>query len=210
MEIESYYDGVAGWSGSDARTAPMIAPGDSFVVQMTPPRAGTFIYHTHADDLTQLTGGLYGALLVLPPRARRDVNERLMVFSDSSAPDMHDTPPSLVNGSSVPVPIELCAGVVHRIRLIGISAVSGRRLRLLDDTTLVQWTPLAKDGQELPTAQQITRAAATRLIAGETRDMAFTPSHPGTFVLEVTSAYNVPRVTRVRVIARACGRHGSE
>jgi len=210
MEIESYYDGVAGWSGSDARTAPMIAPGDSFVVQMTPPRAGTFIYHTHADDLTQLTGGLYGALLVLPPHARRDANERLIVFSDSSAPDMHDTPPSLVNGSSVPAPIELCAGVVHRIRLIGISAVSGRRLRLLDDTTLVQWTPLAKDGQELPTAQQITRAAATRLIAGETRDMAFTPSHPGTFVLEVTSAYNVPRVTRVRVIARACGRHGSE
>ena len=28
MELESYYDGVAGWSGSDALTAPMIAPGD--------------------------------------------------------------------------------------------------------------------------------------------------------------------------------------
>jgi len=45
MELESYYDGVAGWSGSDARTAPLIAPGDSFVVHITPPRPGTFIYH---------------------------------------------------------------------------------------------------------------------------------------------------------------------
>jgi manganese oxidase len=207
MELESYYDGVAGWSGSDALTAPMIAPGDSFVVQLTPPRAGTFIYHTHADDLTQLTGGLYGALLVLPPHARRDPNERLVILSDSSAPDMHDTPPSLINGSSVPVPIELCAGVAHRIRFIGISAVSGRRLRLLDDTALVQWKPLAKDGQELPPVQQVTTAAATRLIAGETRDVSFTPSHPGTFVLEVISAYNVPRVTRVPVIAKACGAH---
>ena len=204
MELESYYDGVPGWSGSDARTAPMIAPGDSFVVQMTPPRAGTFIYHTHADDLTQLTGGLYGALLVLPPHSRRDVNERLVILSDSSAPDMHDTPPSLINGSSAPAPIEMCAGVAHRMRFIGISAVSGRRLRLLDDTTLVQWKPLAKDGQELPAGQQITSAAATRLIAGETRDMSFTPSHPGTFVLEVTSAYNIPRVTRVPVIAKDC------
>jgi hypothetical protein len=69
----------------------------------------------------------------------------------------------------------------------------------------VQWKPLAKDGQELPPVQQVTTAAATRLIAGETRDVSFTPSHPGTFVLEVTSAYNVPRVTRVPVIAKTCG-----
>ena len=210
MELESYYDGVAGWSGSDALTAPMIAPGDSFVVQLTPPRAGTFIYHTHADDLTQLTGGLYGALLVLPPHSQRDANERLIILADSSAPDMHDTPPSLINGSSVPLPIELCARSQHRIRLIGISAVSGRRLRLLDDTTLVQWKLLAKDGQELPVNQQITTAAATRVIAGETRDVAFTPAHPGTFVLEVTSAYNVPRVTRVPMIAKECGAHTHE
>ncbi len=210
MELESYYDGVAGWSGSNELTAPMIAPGDSFVVQLTPPRAGTFIYHTHADDLTQLTGGLYGALLVLPPHSRRDANERLIILSDSSAPDMHDTPPSLINGSSVPPPIELCARIQHRLRLIGISAVSGRRLRLLDDTTLVQWRLLAKDGQELPANQQITTGAATRLIAGETRDVAFTPAHPGTFILEVISAYNVPRVTRVPMIAKECGSHTHE
>jgi manganese oxidase len=204
MELESYYDGVAGWSGADALTAPLIAPGDSFVVKLTPRRAGTFIYHTHADDLTQLTGGLYGALLVLPPHSKLDPTDRLVILSDSAAPDMHDTPPSLINGSTVPTPIELCAGVAHRIRFIDISAVSGRRLRLLDDTTLVQWKSLAKDGQELPAVQQITKAAAARLAAGETTDFAFTPPHPGDYGLEITSVYNIPRVTRVPVIAKAC------
>src|SRR5665647_2540462 len=92
-------------SGADAHSAPLIAPGDSFVVRLTPPRAGTFIYHTHADDLTQLTGGLYGALIVLPSHAQPDISDRLVIFSDSSAADMHETPPSLVNGSSAPAPI---------------------------------------------------------------------------------------------------------
>ncbi len=58
MELESFFDGVAGWSGAGNRLAPIIAPGDSFVAHMTPPRAGTFIYHTHAGELAQLTGGL--------------------------------------------------------------------------------------------------------------------------------------------------------
>jgi hypothetical protein len=46
IELESYSDGVAGWSGMRRRLAPSIAPGDSFVARLTLPRAGTFIYHT--------------------------------------------------------------------------------------------------------------------------------------------------------------------
>jgi hypothetical protein len=41
-------------------------------------------------------------------------------------------------------------------------------------------------------------------------DVAFTPEHPDTFILEVTSAYNVPRVTRVPMIAKECGSHTHE
>src|SRR5262249_21489413 len=36
MELESYYDGVHGWSGAGTRVTPMIQPGDSFVVRFTP------------------------------------------------------------------------------------------------------------------------------------------------------------------------------
>ena len=64
IELDSYYDGVHGWSGHGRRVTPMIEPGGSFVVRFTPPRAGTFIYHTHLHDYRQLSSGLYGPLIV--------------------------------------------------------------------------------------------------------------------------------------------------
>ena len=65
MEIESYYDGVAGWTGTSDHPSPAILPGTPFVARMTPPRAGTFIYHTHWHDDVQLVNGVYGPLIVL-------------------------------------------------------------------------------------------------------------------------------------------------
>src|SRR6185312_13254351 len=72
IEVESYYDGVGGWSGWGKRTAPSIAPGDSFVVRLHPDRAGTFIYHAHTNEVTQLPSGLFGPLIVLPEVGERD------------------------------------------------------------------------------------------------------------------------------------------
>ena len=49
-------------------------PASHFVVKMTPPRSGTFIYHTHWHDVAQLAGGLYSPLrlwLQLPALAER-------------------------------------------------------------------------------------------------------------------------------------------
>lgn len=48
IELESYYDGVPGWSDMDKQIAPPIAPGSSFTAHIIPPRAGSFIYHTLA------------------------------------------------------------------------------------------------------------------------------------------------------------------
>jgi FtsP/CotA-like multicopper oxidase with cupredoxin domain len=57
MELESFYDGVHGWSGAAGARAPMVEPGGTFAVRFTPPRAGTFIYHTHLHDHRQLSSG---------------------------------------------------------------------------------------------------------------------------------------------------------
>src|SRR5438309_8810603 len=40
MEIESYPDGAAGWSGAPGRIAPAIQPNDPFIAEVTPPAAG--------------------------------------------------------------------------------------------------------------------------------------------------------------------------
>ena len=52
IEIDSYYDGAVGWSGTPGvtgRTSPAIRSGSRFEVRLTPKRAGTFMYHTHID-----------------------------------------------------------------------------------------------------------------------------------------------------------------
>lgn len=55
-------DGVPGIS------QPPIKPGDSFVYEFTPPDAGTFWYHPHANSLEQLGRGMAGALIVEEPQ----------------------------------------------------------------------------------------------------------------------------------------------
>ena len=67
IELDSYYDGVHGWSGAGSRVTKLIQPGESFAARMNPPRTGTFIYYIYLHDDRQLTAGLYGALLVLEP-----------------------------------------------------------------------------------------------------------------------------------------------
>src|SRR5713101_4065300 len=51
-------DGVPGL------TQPPIEPGESFTYEFTPPDAGTFWYHPHANSLQQLGRGMAGALIV--------------------------------------------------------------------------------------------------------------------------------------------------
>ncbi len=51
-------DGVPGM------TQPPIKSGESFVYEFTPPDAGTFWYHPHANSLEQLGRGLAGAVIV--------------------------------------------------------------------------------------------------------------------------------------------------
>ena len=65
IELDSYYDGVAGFAGHPGRIAPAIAPRDSFEARFTPPRSGTFIYHPHADEVRQQQAGMSGALIVV-------------------------------------------------------------------------------------------------------------------------------------------------
>jgi FtsP/CotA-like multicopper oxidase with cupredoxin domain len=57
-------------------TQQPIAPGERFDYAFTPPDAGTFWYHSHADSLVQMGRGLAGALVVdetEPPEVDREL-----------------------------------------------------------------------------------------------------------------------------------------
>ncbi len=58
IRVPNAMDGVPGL------TQPPIRPGQSFIYEFTPPDAGTFWYHPHADTLQQLGRGLAGTLII--------------------------------------------------------------------------------------------------------------------------------------------------
>ena len=58
IRVPNAMDGVPGL------TQPPIKPSEQFTYEFTPPDAGTFWYHPHADSLQQLGRGLAGALIV--------------------------------------------------------------------------------------------------------------------------------------------------
>ncbi|HEX6133857.1 MAG TPA: multicopper oxidase domain-containing protein [Longimicrobiales bacterium] len=199
IELESYYDGVSGWSGEDDRIAPHIAPGDSFEVRFTPPRAGTFIYHTHFDEERQLSSGMYGPIIVLEPGRRYEPEtDRVWVLSQNGPSDEVRV---ALNGAAEPV-LDMQENRRYRIRLINISPNVPLTLTVLADSTPVVWRMVAKDGADLPAAQLRTQSAVQRIGVGETYDFELTPVRSGELVLRATNPFGAPLLTgRIRVRA---------
>jgi manganese oxidase len=184
MELESYYDGIAGWSGTPGHIAPMIQPGASFVVTFTPPRAGTFIYHTHLDDIRQLSSGLYGPLIVLEPGQSLDPERDRVMLISVRGPS--DNTPILLNGDAEPGPIDLKQGVRYRFRFINITPHDPLlTVSLLAGSSPVRWRAIAKDGADLPVSQATERPARQTVSVGETYDFEFEPRSAAEIRLEI-------------------------
>ena len=186
LELESLYDGVGGWSGRPGNTRPPTAPGDSVRVVITPPRAGSFMYHTHGEPGLELSQGLYGPLLVLEPGEARDPDaDRVFVLAARGA-SFHAAP--AINGETRPAPERFQPGRTYRLRFLQIGSDEHKRIRLLKDGEEARWRPLAKDGAEL-SGERALVPAVVGLGVGETYDVAWSPEEPGAYVLEVTTEF---------------------
>ena len=176
IELESYFDGVAGFSGVGKRLAPLIAPGDSFVVRFTPPRAGTFIYHTHADEERQVLAGLVGPLIVLEPGERYDpaVDRTVLMTSPTSFADQRTT--VWVGANLDEGPLTLRAGVPYRLRFINMTVRRPRLLvQLMHGETVRPWRVLAKDAIPLDATRDL-QPTFRQVAIGETLDLGITPT----------------------------------
>jgi FtsP/CotA-like multicopper oxidase with cupredoxin domain len=189
IELESYFDGVAGFSGSGTHIAPAIAPGDSFVARFTPPRAGTFMYHPHADETRQQQAGLSGTLLVVDSLARFDrEHDRVVLLTVPRSTD-EATRSVLVNGTTTPDTLRLRVGERYRLRIVDVHVFRPSMIvRLLRDSALVTWRAVAKDGMDLPPDRATTRRAIQQMGNGETYDFEVAPTQPGDLRLTVSSA----------------------
>jgi FtsP/CotA-like multicopper oxidase with cupredoxin domain len=203
IEIESYYDGVPGWDGSTQQVTPPIAPGSSFIAYMTPPRAGTFIYHTHWHDVKQLTGGMYGALLVLEPGQKYDpATDRVFVLGRSGPNEMRD--PLVLNGSPQPGLMVLLSGQIYRFRFINITPGDSPIITsLTSEGHPAKWRAIAKDGANLPPQQATMLDAVQPISVGETYDFEFTPKEPGDYALRFLAERGSELTQVIAVVLRS-------
>ena len=185
IELESYYDGVVGWSGNEQKVMPAIEPGGSFVVRMTPPRAGTFIYHTHLQDYIQMSTGLYGPLVVLEPGEKFDSEtDKIFTFGRDGADDIND--PFALNGSTQPPPLQLKAGKTYRLRFVQILPAPSVQISLAGESGIASWKPVAKDASPVAASEYNLQPAKVEMWPGETRDFEFYPEAKGELRLEST------------------------
>jgi len=194
IELEdSYVDGVPGFSGAGNHLAPSIAPGDSFTVQFTPPRSGTFMYHAHVDELRQQVAGLEGALVVRDSGAAPSADDHSFFLKGALNDEGF---PIEINGQANPDTVILHVGRPARVRLMNLStfnvapffSITSRpdsAFTVARDTMLVEWRALAKDGFALPSAAQRVRPARQIVGIGETYDFDYRPAELGHLLLEV-------------------------
>jgi FtsP/CotA-like multicopper oxidase with cupredoxin domain len=199
LELESFSDGVAFFGGSPGMTTPAVMPGTTFTARLSSPRAGTFIYHTHMRDEDQLLGGLYGPIVVLEPGQRFDsARDHVHIVGWDADKEVQ----LLVNGDSLTTaPIAMRVGEKHRFRFINIGMAEPAWFTIKRDTTVMQWTPLAKDGADLPASQRAPRKASLVLDVGQTYDAEFTPAAAGEYVLSTPTDFNGRRWSR-RIVVR--------
>ncbi|HET9706697.1 MAG TPA: multicopper oxidase domain-containing protein [Gemmatimonadales bacterium] len=188
VELESYPDGVPGWSGSGANILPSIAPHDSLTVRWTPPRAGSYMYHSHFNESVQLGGGLYGPIIVLEPGERFNPDtDRVLFFGTAGRwenPVFGPFPPYTMNGDTQPQPLTLKAGVRYRLRLFNLAGDSPLQVSITSGDKPITWRPVAKDGYPLQAAQQVPRPAVVVFDPGEIYDFEVTPTTTGELTLK--------------------------
>ncbi|HSR92734.1 MAG TPA: multicopper oxidase domain-containing protein [Gemmatimonadales bacterium] len=191
IELQSYPDGVPDWSGAPGRLMPPVVPGDSFVAEFTPPRAGTFIYHAHLNELEQMHLGLYGPLIVLEPGTTFDPATDHIVIVSPDGPST-DSTGGLLNGSKTPEPILMRVGTVHRLRLINIHGDYRVLFTLESRGGPVEWRQLAKDGAAVATGLAGPQPARLLTGPGDTADFELRPDTAGDLVLNVQAPFAEP------------------
>ena len=131
----------AAMDGTDDVQRP-VQPGETFTYRFIPPDAGTFWYHSHANETQQIERGLYGALIVRGEDEPVLDREQILVLDDlrldkrgelakfGGFVERHDGREGdvrLVNGKAEPE-LTIAAGQIELWRVI--NAGSARYVRL--------------------------------------------------------------------------------
>ncbi|HEX2675584.1 MAG TPA: copper oxidase [Polyangiales bacterium] len=157
VPVPNGMDGVAGL------TQRAIEPGETFKYEFTFTRAGTFMYHPHFDEMTQMALGMMGMIVVHPRAARGARVDRdfvLMTHEWDIKPGTHRPNPNTMtdfnvltfNSKAFPATDALVVkrGERVRIRLGNVSAMDHHPIHLHGHSFKV----VATDGGDVPASAQ--------------------------------------------------------
>ena len=183
--VPSGMDGVAGLSQKN------IEPGETYKYEFQLRQHGTYMYHSHSDDMTQIALGMMGMFIIHPrtptgPKADRDFvlmssEWRIDVGSMRPVPtEMTDFNVLTFNARAFPGTAPLVAkyGDRVRIRFGNLSPMEHHPIHLHG----FYWKITEMDGLQIPEAAQ--QPGNTVLVAvGQTRTVEFIADNPGDWAM---------------------------
>lgn len=189
-------NGMDGVSGLNQKPIPV---GETFMYEFTVRYPGTFMYHSHFDEMTQIALGMAGMFIVHPrrprgPRVDRDFvlmthEFRLNVGARRPDPlEMSDFNVLTFNSKSFPgtEPLVVGKGERVRIRLGNLSPMSHHPVHIHG----VSFKVTATDGGYIPETAQ--RPETTVLVpVGSTRVIEFVPEEVGDWAMHCHMTHHV-------------------
>jgi FtsP/CotA-like multicopper oxidase with cupredoxin domain len=177
-------DGVAGL------TQPAIGVGETWAYEFTLRQNGTYMYHPHADEMTQLAFGMMGFFIVHPREALGPAVQHdfaIMLHNWALHPGSYRPDPSIMtefdlwtfNSKVFPTIDALPARLGNRVRLrFGNLSMWNHPIHLHGHRFFVT----GSDGGRWP--QNTWRPETTEIIGvGQTRDLEFVADNPGDWPL---------------------------
>lgn len=192
--LPSGMDGVGGLSQR------VIMPKETFKYEWTFRQHGTFMYHSHHDEMTQMALGLMGMLVVHPRRPSADYRVQrdfAMLLSEWSIPagakrpnpnEMSDFNVLTINAKAFPgtAPLICKRGDRVRLRFGNLSAMDHHPIHLHGHFFKL----VATDGGPVPVAGQWPETTVL-VPVGSTRDVEFIADAPGDWSLHCHMTHHV-------------------
>ncbi|NVB82375.1 MAG: copper oxidase [Kofleriaceae bacterium] len=179
-----------GMDGVSGLTQAPIEPGKTFKYEFVFDRAGTFMYHPHLDEMTQIALGMMGVIVVHPRGAERGrvrdyvlMSHEMKIPIGSARPDpmaMNDFNVLTFNGKSFPATEPLVAevGDLVRIRLANLGPMDHHPIHLHGHAFEV----VATDGGPIAPSARVPETTVL-VPVGTTRTIEFTARAPGDWAM---------------------------
>lgn len=189
----------SGMDGVGGLNQPPIEPGETFVYEFKLKQFGTFMYHSHHDEMTQMSMGMIGMIVVHPRRPKTPLPDRdfVMMLSEwavkpgTMRPDpneMTDFNILTINARCFPGTSALVAkkGERVRVRIGNLSAMDHHPIHLHGYAFHITET----DGGPVPPTAQYPETTVL-VPTGATRTIEFTADNPGDWAMHCHMTHHV-------------------